>query len=122
MQRFEPYSSAFILGNKTKDADRAKNCLQGLYETVCTDRSNTEMIPEYYFCPELYQNRNRYHTGLRQEETIGDVTGKLFVDHMKMPPYAANAFDLTRILREELETKHVRENIHKWIDLIFGVD
>ena len=25
-------------------------------------------------------------------------------------------------MREELETKHVRENIHKWIDLIFGVD
>ena len=24
MQRFEPYSSAFILGNNTKDADRAK--------------------------------------------------------------------------------------------------
>ena len=41
---------------------------------------------------------------------------------MKMPPYAANSFDLARILREELETKHVRDNIHKWIDLIFGVD
>ena len=33
-----------------------------------------------------------------------------------------NSFDLARILREELETKHVRDNIHKWIDLIFGVD
>jgi len=39
-----------------------------------------------------------------------------------MPPYAMNSFDLARILREELETKHVRDNIHKWIDLIFGVD
>lgn len=41
---------------------------------------------------------------------------------MKMPPYAANSYDLTRILREELETKYVRENINKWIDLMFGVD
>lgn len=39
-----------------------------------------------------------------------------------MPPYAMNAFDMTRIFREELESKYVRENIHKWIDLIFGVD
>lgn len=39
-----------------------------------------------------------------------------------MPPYAMNSYDLTRILREELESKYVRENIHKWIDLIFGVD
>ena len=65
LQRFEPYSSAFILGNTTKDADRAKYCLQGLYDTVCTDRSNTELIPEFFFLPEFYQNRNRYHTGLR---------------------------------------------------------
>ena len=80
------------------------------------------MIPEYYFLPELYQNRNRYHSGLRQEETIGNVTGKLFVAHMRMPPYAANGFDLARILRDELESNYVRDNIHKWIDLIFGVD
>ena len=39
-----------------------------------------------------------------------------------MPPYAMNAFDMARIFREELESKYVIENIHKWIDLIFGVD
>ena len=41
---------------------------------------------------------------------------------MLMPPWAANSYDLTRIMREELESKYVRENIHKWIDLLFGVD
>ena len=39
-----------------------------------------------------------------------------------MPPWAANSFDLTRILRQEMESEYVRENIHKWIDLIFGID
>jgi len=54
MQRLEPYASAFILGNTTKDADRATFCLQNLYDSVCTERSNTELVPEYYFLPELF--------------------------------------------------------------------
>ena len=41
---------------------------------------------------------------------------------MRMPPWAANSFDLARIMRSELESTYVRENIHKWVDLIFGVD
>lgn len=41
---------------------------------------------------------------------------------MVMPPWAANAYDLTRVMRTELESKYVRDNLHKWIDLIFGND
>ena len=70
----------------------------------------------------MYQNRNRFHTGLAQKQKVAGLEGNLFVDQMVMPPYAMNSYDLTRILREELESKYVRENIHKWIDLIFGVD
>jgi hypothetical protein len=53
---------------------------------------------------------------------VAGLEGNLFVDQLVMPPYAMNSYDLARILREELESKYVRENIHKWIDLIFGVD
>ena len=48
--------------------------------------------------------------------------GKLFVDEMRMPPWASNSYDLTRTMRTELESQYVRDNIHQWIDLIFGVD
>ena len=86
--------------------------------------SNTELIPEYYFLPELYQNRNRFFSGLRQAaEVAGKPTKmKMMVDSMRMPPWAANSYDLARIMRNELESKHVRDNLHKWIDLIFGND
>ena len=53
---------------------------------------------------------------------MASIESKLFVDTLRMPPYAMNAFDLVRIMREELESKYVRENILKWLDLIFGVD
>ena len=70
-------------------------------------------MPEYYFLPEIYQNRNRFFNGLRQEETISDdMHGKLFVDEMRMPPWASNSYDLTRTMRTELESQYVRDNIH----------
>ncbi len=85
-------------------------------------QSNTELIPEYYFLPELYQNRNRFFSGLRQAENKAKNKMKMMVDSMRMPPWAANSYDLARIMRNELESKHVRDNLHKWIDLIFGND
>ena len=33
-----------------------------------------------------------------------------------------NTHDLVRIFREELESDFVRQNIFKWVDLIFGID
>ena len=43
-------------------------------------------------------------------------------DQFKLPPWATNTHDLVRILREELESDNTKQNIHKWIDLIYGVD
>ena len=39
-----------------------------------------ELVPEYYFLPELYMNKNRQHTGLRQQSKIAGTKAKLFVD------------------------------------------
>ena len=43
-------------------------------------------------------------------------------DQFKLPPYACNTFDMVRILREELESEHTRQNLYKWIDLMYGID
>ena len=51
---------------------------------------------------------------MRREYVVGD--------QLKLPPYAVNTHDLVRIFREELESDYVKQNIYKWIDLIYGVD
>ena len=127
MQRYEPYTSAFISqygGQET--AERAPYDFASVYGDVLTSASNTELVPEFFFIPELFQNRNMIHNGLANatEKDQQDFTEKKKVigDQLKLPPYAVNTHDLVRIFREELESDYVKQNIYKWIDLIYGVD
>ena len=64
LQRFEPYSS-FFMQTQSADPGRNKCCFHDLFEGVHKYDSNQELIPEFFFLPELYQNRNHYFTGLR---------------------------------------------------------
>lgn len=56
--------------------------------------------------------KNNFDLGQRQG---GDV-----VADVKLPPWAKNAYDFIRINRAALESDHVSENLHLWIDLIWG--
>ncbi len=37
-----------------------------------------------------------------------------------LPPWAKNPHDFIRLHREALESEYVSENLHLWLDLIFG--
>lgn len=39
---------------------------------------------------------------------------------VQLPPWAKDAFDFVRIHRLALESEQVSQNLHHWIDLIFG--
>ena len=72
-----------------------------------------ELIPELFFLPELLQNRDQLDLGTRQ--------GGQRVDDVQLPPWAKNNPRLfIKIHRQALESNYVRENLPKWIDLIFG--
>jgi hypothetical protein len=43
-----------------------------------------------------------------------------FIKHVKLPPWANDAVDFLRKMREALESDYVSRNLHNWIDLIFG--
>jgi len=43
------------------------------------------------------------------------------VDDVSLPKWARTPEDFLRMNREALESEYVSQNLHKWIDLIFGI-
>ena len=65
-----------------------------------------ELIPQFFSLPEIFNNVNNYYP-------YDDI-------EFKLPKWANQSFDLTQKLRASLESNYTSENIHNWIDLVFG--
>ncbi|KAG5190444.1 BEACH domain-containing protein, partial [Tribonema minus] len=71
-----------------------------------------ELTPEWYCVPDFLRNVNGFELGATQDgERVDDVA---------LPRWAASPEDFIRKHRAALESEHVSENLHHWIDLIFG--
>lgn len=71
-----------------------------------------ELIPEFFFLPEMFVNANRYRLGVSEDgKPINDVD---------LPPWASSPEEFVRINRMALESEFVSCQLHQWIDLIFG--
>lgn len=72
-----------------------------------------ELIPEFFYLPEFLENKFSLDLGEKQSgEKVGDVM---------LPPWAKGSVrEFIRKHREALECDYVSENLHHWIDLIFG--
>lgn len=80
-------------------------------ERSCADVR--ELIPEFYFLPEMFTNTNHFAFGTTQ-------AGK-DVDDVELPPWAhGDPFLFVQKHREALESDYVSAHLHEWIDLIFG--
>lgn len=72
-----------------------------------------ELIPEFFFLPEMFINMHQLDFGTTQAGTQ--------VNHVALPPWAQNdPFLFVQKHREALESDHVSAHLHEWIDLIFG--
>lgn len=72
-----------------------------------------ELIPEMFCLPEMFLNTNGFPLGKSQKGRP--------VDDVGLPPWAnGSAYEFIRIQRLALESEYVSQNIHHWIDLIFG--
>ncbi|CAL9184110.1 unnamed protein product [Musa hybrid cultivar] len=104
------------LGGQFDHADRLFNSVKDTWLSAA-GKSNTsdvkEMIPEFLYIPEFLENRFNLDLGIKQSgEKVGDVV---------LPPWAkGSAREFIRKHREALEADYVSENLHCWIDLIFG--
>jgi factor associated with neutral sphingomyelinase activation len=72
-----------------------------------------ELIPEFYM-----ENTNFLVNDMKLD--LGLRTNNKRVDDVKLPTWASSAEDFLKKNRQALECPHVSNNLHEWIDLIFG--
>eukprot|EP01080_Neovahlkampfia_damariscottae_P002185 gene2185-2049_t len=116
--RLEPYTRCFweLNGRKLDIPDRTFHSMIKSWELSSGIHSKSdvkELIPEFFYLPEFLENVNRINFGLTQSEN--------FVDNIELPPWTGDsAIKFIKTMREALESDYVSQNLHHWIDLIFG--
>lgn len=114
--RQEPFTSMAIQlqSGRFDCPDRLFFDMVASWNSCMTSTSDTkELIPEFFYLPELFMNTNKFPLGRTQ-------CGRL-VDNVGLPPWAkGSAYEFVRINRLALESEYVSQNLHHWIDLIFG--
>ncbi|XP_057661633.1 neurobeachin isoform X4 [Diorhabda carinulata] len=112
--RLEPFTTMFLSlqGGKFDYPNRLFSSISLSWKNCQRDTSDVkELIPEFFFLPEMFVNSNRYRLGINEGKPIGDV---------ELPPWANSPEEFVRINRMALESEFVSCQLHQWIDLIFG--
>uniref|UniRef100_A0A3B3SWB4 Uncharacterized protein n=1 Tax=Paramormyrops kingsleyae TaxID=1676925 RepID=A0A3B3SWB4_9TELE len=113
--RLEPFATFFLnfQGGEFDHADRSFSSVCRAWRNCQEDTSDVkELIPEFYYLPEMFYNANDFNLGVMDDGTV--------VSDVQLPPWAKTPEDFVRINRLALESELVSRQLHQWIDLIFG--
>lgn len=116
--RLPPFVQSYMLlqGGSFDHPDRLFYSIAGAWKSASRDTGTDvrELIPEFFYLPDFLKNMNGYDFGERQGQG-----GR--VDHVILPPWAKGDPKIfIQKNREALESPYVTQNLHHWIDLIFG--
>ncbi|KAI4813914.1 hypothetical protein KUCAC02_003135 [Chaenocephalus aceratus] len=115
MLRIEPFTTFFLNANDNK-FDHPERAFSGIgcsWRNCQRDTADVkELIPEFYYLPEMFVNSNEYELGVREDG--------ISVCDVELPAWAKKPEDFVRINRMALESEFVSCQLHQWIDLIFG--
>ena len=116
--RLQPFVKSYLLlqGGSFDHPDRMFYSIEKAWNSA--SRMNMtdvrELTPEFFNLPEFLVNLNGYDFGTRQ------VSGQT-IDQVELPPWAKGDPKIFIAKhREALESPYVSQNLHKWIDLVFG--
>lgn len=139
--RVEPFTTMFLSLNDGifDHPDRMFSSVSLSWKNCQRDTSDVkELIPEWYFLPEMFYNDSNYSFGVREDNHIVHNVGmyflfrdimapsiycitNIFYDFLELPPWANNSAEqFVRVNRMALESEYVSCQLHHWIDLIFG--
>ena len=116
LTRIFPYTHIMIelQGDKFDDPNRLFLSLLNSFEGASTQKGDVrELIPEFMYLPEMFNNINDLDMGVKSDKTK--------VNNVKMPPWCNN--DPYRFVYDEniiFESDVISEKLNEWIDLIFG--
>ncbi|KAK9508246.1 hypothetical protein O3M35_007946 [Rhynocoris fuscipes] len=114
--RLPPFTNMFLAyqDNNFDWPDRTFHSLHTTWRLTSSESATDvkELIPEFFFLPEFLTNREGFNFGLRQN---GEP-----VDNVILPPWASDPRLFILVHRQALESRHVREYLPQWIDLVFG--
>lgn len=116
--RLQPFVKSYLLlqGGTFDHADRLFYSIRKTWESASRGNMSDvrELIPEFFYLPEFLVNSNKYDFGLLQNMTTA-------IDSVELPPWAKGDPKIfIEKHREALESPYVSENLHYWIDLVFG--
>jgi hypothetical protein len=116
--RLPPFVQSYLMvqGDSFDHADRLFHSIPDAWVSASQKNKTDvrELIPEFFCVPEFLTNLNGYDFGKRQSTGIK-------VDDVKLPPWAKGDPKIFIAKhREALESPYVSENLHRWIDLVFG--
>ncbi|XP_071453109.1 neurobeachin isoform X4 [Hetaerina americana] len=114
--RVEPLTTMFLAlqGGKFDHPNRLFSSISNSWKNCQRDTSDVkELIPEFFFLPEMLVNANGYRLGSLED-------GGGVVDDVELPPWASSPEEFIRINRMALESEFVSSQLNHWIDLIFG--
>ena len=114
--RLEPFLSLHIdMQDHHLDVpDRLFQSVQATWDMCTTHLSEVkELTPEFYTLADFLVNTNQVDLGTDQSgQPVQDVV---------LPPWAQHSSDkFISVMRRGLESRHVSEHLHEWIDLVFG--
>ncbi|KAL4471642.1 hypothetical protein ABPG74_008535 [Tetrahymena malaccensis] len=114
--RIKPYNTGawYLQAQRFDIPDRLFFSLFETFKNVTEEMSDVrELIPEFYYLPELFLNLEKHDFGIMQS--------KERVHNVVLPPWCnQDPYLFIYNHRLSLEGEIVSRNIHQWIDLIFG--
>jgi len=101
-----------LQGNKFDDPNRLFFSVKQSFFNSTTQKTDVrELIPEFFYFPEIFLNINELNMGIKDDGTrVNDV----------ITPCDNNPYEFIFTMKKILEGEHVSRKIRKWIDLIFG--
>ena len=114
MMRLFPFSHIAIelQGNRFDNPERLFISVKNSFFNSITQKTDVrELIPEFFYFPEIFLNLNKLNLGQLEDGTL--------VDNITTP-CENNPYNFVMTMKTVLENEKVSKILQKWVDLIFG--